>query len=72
MRWLVGGSYGGVGVAMPQSLRGVGVAREGVAIYHPNGAATVFAFTPSNPPWWEGCGTVPRIAGHGATVPVCG
>jgi hypothetical protein len=34
MQRLVGGSHSGVGVAMPQSLRGVGVAK-GVAIFSP-------------------------------------
>jgi len=42
MRWLVGGSYGGVGVAMPQSLRGVGVTREDVLVSLLVEFATVF------------------------------
>src|SRR5262249_36408302 len=40
---LVGGSHGGVGVAMPQSLRGVGGARGAVAVFLPVEVATVFA-----------------------------
>ena len=47
MQRLVGGSHGGVGVAMPQSLRGVGVAREGVVFNPPGIYRVFFASVPS-------------------------